>query len=88
MGMLNIVRPYWITTRSLLIAACPTMVNFCAVFRCGKRGDRNKGTSFYCLPAIISYQGEQTKKLSEKRQREWLAAIKRQDIKQTNYAYT
>ena len=59
------------------------MANFCAVFGCGKRGDRDKGTSFYRLPAIITHQGEQTKELSKKRKCEWQAAIKRQD---TNYA--
>ena len=64
------------------------MVNFCAVIGCGKRGDRDKGTSFYRLPSIITHQGEQTRRLSERRRREWLAAIRRQDIKPENYAYT
>ena len=64
------------------------MVNFCAVIGCGKRANRDKDTSFYRLPAIITHQGEQTRQLSEKRRREWLAAIRRQDIKPENYEYT
>ena len=64
------------------------MVNFCAVVGCGKRGDRDKGTRFFRLPTVITHQGEQTRLLSERRSREWLAAIRRQDIKPENYPYT
>ena len=64
------------------------MVNFCAVVGCGKRGDRDKGTIFFRLPTVIKHQGEQTRLLSERRRREWLAAIRRQDIKPGNYPYT
>ena len=63
---------------------CKT-VNFFAVIGCGRRGDRDNDTSFYCLPSIISHQGAQT---SERRRREWLAAIRRQDIKPDNYPHT
>ena len=31
------------------------MVNFCAVVGCGKRSDRDKGISFYRLPAVITH---------------------------------
>ena len=64
------------------------MVNFCAVIGCAKRADRDKGTSFYRLPSIITHQGEQTRQLSERRRREWLSAIRRQDIKPENYEHT
>ena len=64
------------------------MVNFCAVIGCGKRADRDKGTSFYRLPSIITHQGEQTRQLSERRRREWLSAIRRQDIRPENYEHT
>ena len=63
-------------------------MNFCAVIGCGKRGDRDKGTRFFRLPAVITHQGEQTRLLSERRRREWLASIRREDIKAENYAYT
>ena len=57
------------------------MVNFCAVIGCGNRWNRDKGKSFYRLPAIITSQGVQTQTLSEKRRVGWLAAIRRKDIK-------
>ena len=71
----------------LYVYVC-TMVNFCAVVGCGKRGDRDKGKRFFRLPTVIKHQGEQTRLLSERRRREWLAAIRRQDIKPENYPYT
>lgn len=55
--------------------------------RCGNRGDRDKGKSFYRLPAIISHQGEKTLELSKRRQKEWLAKIWRADLKQEKYKY-
>ena len=64
------------------------MVNFCAVLRCGNRGDRDKDKSFYRLPSIVTHQGSQTKELCEKRRTSWLAAINRQDIKPANFPYT
>ena len=42
------------------------MVNFCAIVGCGKRSDRDKETSFYQLPAVITHQGERMHELSEK----------------------
>lgn len=64
------------------------MVNFCVVIGCRKRANRDKGTSFYRLPSIITHQGAQTRELSERRRWEWLAAIRRQDIKPENYPHT
>ena len=43
------------------------MVNFCAVVGCGNRSDRDKGVSFYRLPAETTHQGERTQELSKKR---------------------
>ena len=63
------------------------MVNFCAMCGCSNRADVNKDKSFYRLPSIQCHQGEKTRELSEKRQREWLTAIGRQDIKKENYPY-
>lgn len=62
------------------------MVNFCGVFGCGNRGDRDK-KSFYRLPAVITSQGEKTFELSQKRRDTWLAHISR-DIKESNLPYT
>ncbi|KAL5013813.1 hypothetical protein ScPMuIL_008083 [Solemya velum] len=62
------------------------MVNFCAIFRCSSRGDRDK-KSFYRLPAVITRQGEKTMELSKKRREKWLTRISR-DIKASNLAYT
>ena len=64
------------------------MVNFCACVGCLNRWPRNKEKSFFRLPSVIVHQGEQTRALSERRQREWLAAIKRQDVKPENLQYT
>ena len=64
------------------------MVNLCAVIGCGKRGNRDKETRFSRLLAVITHHGEQTRLLSERRRREWLASICRQDIKPENYVYT
>ena len=63
------------------------MVNFCAVIGCGNRWNRDKGKSFYRLPAIITSQGVQTQTLSEKRRVGWLAAIRRKDIKKESYPF-
>ena len=64
------------------------MVNFCAVIGCGNRWNRDKGKSFYHLPAIITGQGVQTQTLSEKRWVDWLAAIHRKDsIKKESYLF-
>ena len=63
------------------------MVNFCACVGCSNRWPRNKDKSFYRLPTVITHQGEQTRALSERRQRLWLAAIKRQDIKAKNFQH-
>ena len=63
------------------------MVNFCAVIGCSNRADRDKNKSFFRLPSVITHQGPSTEKLSSRRQREWLAAIKR-DIKKSNYTFT
>ena len=64
------------------------MVNFCACVGCSNRGDRNKEKSFYRLATLIIHQGEPTRALSEQRQRKSLSAIRRLDIKPTNYQHT
>jgi hypothetical protein len=63
------------------------MVNFCDVKGCSNRADKDKNKSFYRLPAIIKHQGSETESLSSRRQIEWLAAINRSDIKDSNYQH-
>ena len=64
------------------------MVNFCAVFGCGNRGDRNKDKHFFRLPSVVTHQGEQTLDLTTRRRAEWLRRIRRNDLRPANYPYT
>lgn len=64
----------------------PSMVNFCAIYGCGNRGDRDRTKSFYRLPAVITRQCKKTEELSSSRRTKWLALIKR-DIKPSNLPY-
>ncbi|XP_068166667.1 THAP domain-containing protein 1-like [Antennarius striatus] len=52
------------------------MVNSCAVFGCTNRSTRDR-KSYYVLPSVITNQGDQTKELSEKRRRQWIANLRR-----------
>ncbi len=52
----------------------------CAMIGCSNRTERDKGKRFFRLPAVISHQGDQTHELSTRRQREWMATIKRKDL--------
>lgn len=63
------------------------MVNFCAVIGCSNRADRDKSTSFFRLPAVITNQGEETRERSRKRRQQWLANINRPDMKESSYPY-
>ena len=58
------------------------MVNFCAVYGCSNRGDRDK-KSFFRLTAVIANQCEKNKELSERRRLKWLSNLRR-DFKSTN----
>ena len=57
----------------------------CAIVGCGNRSGRDRGKSFYRLPAVISNQETQTKALSRKRRDAWLAKIRREDISPEQY---
>ena len=57
------------------------MVNFCAVYGCSNRADREKNKLFYHLPKIIEHQGEDALKLSEERRTKWLSRISQEDLK-------
>ena len=56
------------------------MVNFCAVFGCSNRSNREKNWSFYCLPAIITRPNDKKHELSRERRATWLARIRREDL--------
>ena len=60
----------------------------CAVIKCGNRSGRDKGKRFFRLPSVISHQGEKALELSGRRQREWLARIRRKDIRPDQYENT
>ena len=62
------------------------MVLTCCVVGCKNRGGRDKGVSFYHIPAVLSHQGEQTLELSSKRRQEWIARIKRKEWVPSKFA--
>nr|XP_047146385.1 uncharacterized protein LOC124819165 [Hydra vulgaris] len=53
------------------------MVNFCAVFGCSNRSNREKGKSFFRLPKVVCNQGDDGKILSKERREKWINAINR-----------
>ena len=57
----------------------------CAIVGCENRSVRDRGKSFYRLPAIISNLGTQTEALSRKRRDAWLVKIRREDISPEQY---
>ena len=60
---------------------------FCAIVGCSNRTGRDKEKRFFWLPAIITHQGDKTHELSKKRQGEWLAPIKREDLNPEKLQY-
>ena len=50
------------------------------VVGCSERSSRDKDVSFYRIPKIIRYRGEETRKFSKKRRNGFVAAICRHDI--------
>ena len=81
-------RPCWSTCEPPHGYRRIAMVNFCAVFGCGNRGDRNKDKHFFRLPSVVTHQGEQTLNLTTRRRAEWLRRICRNDLRPANYPYT
>ena len=57
------------------------MPHLCAVYGCGHNSKRDKDKyNFFRFPSVINHQGEETRKLSEERRRQWLANINRADF--------
>ena len=60
----------------------------CAVLKCGNRSGRDKDKRFIRLPSVIIHQGEKALELSRQRQLEWLATIKRKNLRPEQYPNT
>ena len=56
------------------------MVNFCAVYGCSNRSNREKDRSYFRLPAIITRPNDEKQALSKERRATWLARIRRDDL--------
>lgn len=56
------------------------MVRSCSVFGCHNKDVKGNGLRFFRLPHVVTKSDEATQKLSERRRREWLAAICRRDM--------
>ena len=62
------------------------MVNFCAIFGCSNRSNRNKDKRFFRIPTVKSNVGDNLKLLQKQRQSEWVKRIKREDLTPVKYA--
>ena len=51
----------------------------CCVYGCTKRGGRDRGVSFFSVPAVIHNQGDKTREVSFKRRQAWVARINRKE---------
>ena len=56
------------------------MVNFCAVYGCSNRSNRETDRSYFRLPAIITRPNDEKQALSKERRATWLARIRRDDL--------
>ena len=56
------------------------MVNFCVVYGCSNRSNREKDRIYFRLPAIITRPNEEKQALSKERRATWLARIRRDDL--------
>ena len=62
------------------------MVFTCCVVNCYNRSGREKGVSFFSIPAVVEHQGDKTKELSMKRRHEWIKRINRKNWTPSKYA--
>lgn len=56
------------------------MVNFCAVYECSNRCNREKDRNYFRLPAIITRSNDEKQALSKERRTNWRARIRRDDL--------
>ena len=52
----------------------------CVVVGCSSKVGKDKGLGFFCIPKIITNQGEEQKELTTKRRNEWISAVSRGDV--------
>lgn len=64
------------------------MVNFCAVYGCSNRSNRNNDCSYYRLPAIKANVSQNTKNLMQERRSVWLNKIRRLDLTPDKFPHT
>jgi hypothetical protein len=64
------------------------MINFCAVYGCSNRSNRNIEYSFFRLPAVKANVGQETKTVMEERRSVWLNRIRRVDLTPEKLAHT
>lgn len=60
----------------ITVFSASTMPQFCAVFGCSNRSNREKGKGYYRVPKVIVHRGEKWKKLSEQRRKKWIANLR------------
>ena len=56
------------------------MPNFCAVYDCTNRSNREDDRSFHRIPKVGENEGEEGVKLSTERRQAWFNAINRKDM--------
>ena len=56
------------------------LVNFCAVYGCSNRSNREKDRSYFRLPAIITRPNDEKQALTTESRVTWLARIRRDDL--------
>ena len=54
-------------------------MNFCAVFGCSNRSNREKGKSCFRIPKILLHGDKEMRTLSIERGREWISMINQKD---------
>ena len=57
----------------------------CCVRDCHNRSDRDRDKKFFSVPFVVSGKGKETKELTSKRRREWLAQLRLTDELQFMY---
>ena len=56
------------------------MVNFCAVFGCSNRSNRERDKGYLRIPAIVTRSNAENQALSFERRATWLSRILREDL--------
>lgn len=62
---------------------CESVMVLCIIGNCGSKSGRDS-IGFYCVPAIITNQGEEFEELTRERRNLWISAIDRADLKTKN----